>query len=211
MSPTEVPHLRCGRRSFGDISTDATATPWDSLMAVPLRENVTGAAAAAGTTLRAGWDDAAWHLLFVCEAEKPWATITEHDGPLWNEEVVEVFLDPVGDLQSYYELEVNPLNTVCDLVLRRLLGGWRKEFAWHCEGLHTAVRRTPNGWNAALRIPFATVTNDPVREGTIWRGNFLRIDRPGGASGAVELSAWSPTFGPTFHRAERFGLIEFCA
>ena len=135
--------------------------------------------------MRAGWDDAAWHLLFECVDPNPWATITERDGPLWNEEVVEVFLDPVGDLQSYFEIEVNPLNTVCDLVLRRSPSGWRKEFGWHCDGLQTVVQRTPRGWNAALRIPFAAVTNDAMRAGTVWRVNFFRIDRPGSRLGDI--------------------------
>lgn len=210
MTSTAVPRLLCGRGTYGDLSTDAAARPWAGVAAWPLRESTGGAEPGAATALRVGWDDAAWHLLFECVDPNPWATIAERDGPLWNEEVVEVFLDPVGDLQSYFEIEVNPLNTVCDLVLRRSPSGWRKEFGWHCDGLQTVVQRTPRGWNAALRIPFAAVTNDAMRAGTVWRVNFFRIDRPGGAGGAVELSAWSPTLAPTFHRAERFGVIEFC-
>lgn len=210
MTVIDVPRLRCGRGTFGELSTDASAAPWDRLAAVPLRSN-SGQAAVAATTLRVGWDDEAWHLHFECADPNPWATITERDGPLWNEEVVEVFFDPVGDQQSYFEIEVNPLNIVCDLVLRRSPSGWRKEFGWHCAGLHTAVQLTPNGWNAALQIPFAAVTNQAVGTGTIWRANFFRIDRPGGPGSAAELSAWSPTLAPTFHRAERFGVMEFCA
>ncbi len=122
---------------------------------------------------------------------------------------MEVFFDPVGDLNAYFEIEVNPRNTVCDLILRRTRSGWRKSFGWHCAGLRTAVRITPGGWSAELHIPFAAVTNDPVEAGTRWRGNFFRIDRPGGPGGAPELSAWSPTLGPTFHRPEFFGTIEF--
>jgi hypothetical protein len=59
---------------------------------------------------------------------------------------VELFLDPVGDLESYFEIEVNPLNAVLDLVLRRTRSGYAKNFAWRCEGLRTAVKRTASGW-----------------------------------------------------------------
>ena len=209
MRSSDSPRLRCRRGSFAELSTDPTATPWAGRDAQPLVENSKGAEPGLATTVRLGWNDEAWHLLFECEDPNPWATMTERDGPLWNEEVVEVFFDPVGDLQSYFEIEVNPVNTVCDLVLRRSPSGWRKEFGWHGEGLETAVTRTPNGWNAALRIPFAAVASQPVRTGTIWRANFFRIDRPGGAGGTADLSAWSPTLAPTFHRAERFGFVEF--
>ena len=210
MTSSDVPRLRCGRRSFAALSSDPAAASWESLNAQHLQENSGCAEPRLATTVRASWNDAAWHLLFECEDPHPWATITERDGPLWIEEVVEVFFDPVGDLQSYFEIEVNPLNTVCDLVLRRSPSGWRKEFAWHCGGLSTSVQRTPHGWNAELQIPFAEVTNAPVRAGTVWRGNFFRIDRPKGAGTAADLSAWSPTFAPTFHRPGRFGVIEFC-
>lgn len=202
MISTDAPRLRCVRAPGG--------SPRQNVSRESLRENIGGGTPVATTTVRTTWDDLGWNLDFKCEDSNAWATITERDGPLWNEEVVEVFVDPVGDLQSYFEIEVNPINAVCDLVLRRSPSGWRKEFGWHCDGLTTSVARTPPGWTAALRIPFAAVTNDPVRVGTIWRVNFFRIDRPAGPGGTAELSAWSPTFEPTFHRAERFGVMEFC-
>ncbi len=122
---------------------------------------------------------------------------------------MEVFIDPVGDLESYFEVEINPLGTVCDLVLRRTASGWRKDFAWDVEGLVSAVRRTPTGWAAELAIPFDAITNAPPEPGTRWRVNFLRIDRPGGAGTEADLSAWSPTGIRNFHRAAHFGTVEF--
>jgi hypothetical protein len=193
----DLPRLHCARQE----STSAAAEH--------LRENTTGEATAQGTALRSWRDASEWHIAFQCDDAKPWATITERDGPLWTEEVVEVFFDPVGDLQAYFEIEVNPRNTVCDLLLRRSRSGWRKEFGWHCEGLRTSVQFTPGGWSAELHIPFAAVTNDLVGPGTLWRANFFRIDRAGGPGSAPELSAWSPTLGPTFHRPELFGTIAF--
>ena len=193
--PIDLPRLRCSRR--------------EPAVAVALRENRTGEASGQRTTVAAWWDAEAWHLTFQCEDAKPWATLTERDGRLWTEEVVEVFIDPVGDLQAYFEIEVNPRNAVCDLVLRRSRGGWRKEFGWHCEGLRTTAQLVPEGWSAELHIPFAAVTNDRVAAGTCWRANFLRIDRPDGPGSPPDLSAWSPTLGPTFHRPEFFGVVEF--
>ena len=122
-----------------------------------------------------------------------------------------MFFDPVGDGLGYFEVEINPLGTVCDLVLRRTASGWRKDFSWTVDGLRSHVRRTAMGWAAELSIPFAALGSDGIPvAGTRWRVNFLRIDRPDGpGSERRELSAWSPTGMANFHRYERFGTVEF--
>ena len=117
----------------------------------------------------------------------------------------------MGDLESYFEVEINPLGTVLDLVLRRTPNGWRKDFAWRVEGLASAARRTVHGWAAELRVPFAAVTSGSPASGTCWRVNFLRIDRPEGPGTEGVLSAWSPTGIRNFHRPEFFGTMEFKA
>jgi hypothetical protein len=172
-----------------------------------LVENVTGNAPQQATQVTIARDAGHLHVRFECEDAQPWATITRRDGPLYQEEVVEVFLNPFGDLECYFEIEVNPLNTVLDLMLRRIGKGWRKEFAWTCEGLETSVSMTETGWTASLAIPFAALVAEPPASGTIWRANFLRIDRPAGCP--RELSAWSPTGRAGFHEVDRFGFVEF--
>lgn len=146
-------------------------------------------------------------MRFECEDIEPWATITERDGPLWTEEVVEVFLDPVGDRECYFEIEVNPLNTVLDLVLRRNRSGYKRDFAWSCEGLRTAVARTATGWTAELHVPFSSLTPSTPSVGDEWRVNFTRIDRPPDRD--RELTAWEPTRLATFHAPDRFGVLRF--
>jgi hypothetical protein len=173
----------------------------------PLLDNLTGAPPRQATQVSVSRDAAHLYLLFECEDTEPWATITRRDGPLFQEEVVEVFIDPFGDLECYFEIEVNPINTVLDLMLRRVGKGWRKEFAWVCEGLETSVALGDAHWNATLVIPFAAMVPRPPPAGAVWRANFLRIDRPAGFP--RELSAWSPTMRNGFHEPGRFGFIEF--
>jgi hypothetical protein len=196
--------LVCPRRrvSFGETET------WRGIPEIALRENITGGEPQQATVVQCAWSDFAFHVLFTCVDSEPWATITQRDGPLWEEEVVEVFIDPIGDFESYFELEVNPLNTVLDLVLRKNRSGYRKDFAWDCGGLRTEVYRSDEGWSAEFLIPFAALTPDTPRTGSEWRVNFCRIDRPKGAS-YRELSAWSPTVMTTFHVPQRFGLLQF--
>ena len=181
--------------------------PWPELPAHELRETVSGGTPQQRTTVQFGWMREEWRVLFHCADLHPWATYTERDAPLYEEEVVEVFVDPFGDLATYFEIEVNPINTVLDLVLRRNRSGYAKDFAWRCEDLRTAVTRTESTWTAEFAIPFASLAAEPPTIGTRWRANFFRIDRPTGAP--RELSAWSPTRLGTFHVPERFGVVEF--
>ena len=188
-------------------SVKVPAPDSESAVALDLRDNLSGASPRQATRVTLARDATHLRLRFGCEDTQPWATLTRRDSPLYQEEVVEVFLDPFGDLECYFEIEVNPLNTVLDLMLRKIGKGWRKELAWSCNGLETSVSRDAAGWSAALAIPFAALAPRPPAPGDVWRANFLRIDRPAGAP--RELSAWSPTCRNTFHEPARFGFVEF--
>lgn len=204
------PSLVCPWRA--DLPASLVASPddsfWQSLPAVDLVETVSGEPPTQRTRVWCARDATELRVLFDCGDARPWATHTERDGPLWTEEVVEVFLDPFGDGQCYFEIELNPLGTVCDLVLRRVPTGWRKDFAWHTAGLRTTARKQPGGWTGEFSIPFAALGPDLPGERE-WRVNFLRVDRPGGtADSTAELSAWSPTGARNFHVRERFGFLR---
>jgi hypothetical protein len=201
------PVFHLAQRILPELGLAPSHPFWSALAAAPLLENVTGTKPAQNGEIRGAWDASETRLLFSLEDAHPHATLTTHDAPLYTEEVVEVFLDPVGDLQGYFEIEVNPLNAVLDLLVRRIPSGLRKELRWHCEGLRTHVIRAENGWTAELSLPHASLTPEPPSPGTRWRANFTRIDRPPGTE--RELTAWSPTGLPLFHVPERFGVLEF--
>ena len=204
---TPIPVARCARAVFGLPAADEARSAWKDLGPLPLLLNEDGSSPRQSTQLRVGWDAQALHILFVAEDAHPWATLREHDAPLYKEEVFEVFLDPEGDGLGYFELEVNPNNAILDGAMRRVRSGYRKDFGWHCAGLETAVRVFPGGWAAELRIPFESVTSGAPAPGQRWRANFTRIDRPPGEP--RELSAWSPTGLAQFHVPSRFGVLEF--
>jgi hypothetical protein len=202
-----LPRLRCPQRVLGELTADPEAPCWRGVASGSFVNAITAAAPLQSTEVRAAWDAGEMRVLFQVADTDIHATLTERDAPLYTEEVVEVFLDPVGDLESYFEIEVNPLNAVLDLVLRRNRSGYRKDVAWDCEGLRTCVRRTAAGWNAEISIPFRSVVLEPPQRGAEWRVNFTRIDRPPGVE--RELTAWSPTGFANFHVPERFGILEF--
>lgn len=208
MTTAGVPRLRCPWRAVApEVAADPAASHWQEGALIALRDTVTGTAPEQATEVRVIWSDEELRVLFLASDAEPWATLTARDAPLYEEEVVEVFIDPVGDGMSYFEFEVNPLNAVLDLVLRRNRSGLLKDFSWRCEGLRTAARLVRGGWAAELAIPFRDLVAELPRPGARWRINFYRIDRPRGRD--RELSAWSPTGRPLFHVPERFGELEF--
>jgi hypothetical protein len=198
------PTLLCPAGDFGPVAADVNAAAWQQVAPVALRDTVAGAAPKQATEVRVAVSGPDLRVLFDCVDNDVWATKTAHDDRLFEEEVVEVFLDPVGDLECYFEIELNPLNAVLDLVLRKSPSGLKKEVGWHCAGLRTAVQRTARGWTAEMAIPFESLLPSSARMQP-WRCNFCRIDRPRGHP--RELSAWSPTGVPLFHVPGRFGFL----
>lgn len=177
------------------------------------------------TRFRAAWSDEGLYLRFDATDPSPWHTMTRRDEPLWDEEVVEIFLDPDRSGRDYYELEVNPANVVCDL---RMISPWpdkKGDVDWDLAGLETRVR--PLGgeggttgwtvtaflpWRGLSALPSAGKVALPPRPGDAWRFNVFRIERPGGP-GAPEkdavFAAWSPPSVRSFHDAGAFRDLVF--
>lgn len=200
-----LPRLECPSRVLSPISANPEAPHWKNVPFVPLVDVVSGTEPVQATRFQIAHDDHELRVLFLAEDDYPWANYKNRDEPLYEEEVVEVFLDPVGDLEGYFEFEVNPNNARLDLVLRRVRSGYRKDFRWICEGFSSEVRIAEGVWTTEIAIPFASLGNAaPVGE---WRANFYRIDRPQGK--LWELSAWSPTCVAAFHVPQRFGILTF--
>jgi hypothetical protein len=160
------------------------------------------------------WDDTHLYVAFDCTDPDPWGTMTSRDDRLWDEEVVEVFLDPDGDGLNYAELEVSPNNVVVDLLIPRPRADVNVSLRWDIAGLQTAVAHVPGSWVAEIAIPWTSLSaagvSGPPLEGDEWRAGLYRIKRPRGEPGADEFLAWSVTRAERgFHDPERFGYLRF--
>ncbi len=146
--------------------------------------------------------------------ENIWATMTRRDAHLWEEEVVEVFLQADPRQTSYIELEVNPLGAMLDIFLLDVRKPLHYE-SWNSEKLQWAVQvdGTVDGkpgdkqWTCEISLPLEDVVpapNIPPVPGDRWRLNLYRVEKlPRPAS-----LAWSPT-GKDFHVPAMFGEIVF--
>src|SRR5512147_339438 len=84
---------------------------WTAVPAVgPFRDNRTGVASVLETDARITYDDNFVYFAFRCADTNVWATRAKRDMHLWEEEVVEVFVQANPSHPSYIELEVNPLD-----------------------------------------------------------------------------------------------------
>lgn len=159
-------------------------------------------------------DARALHVRFDCVDRDPWTTFGRRDEPLWQQEVVEVFLAPgESDPRRYVELEVSPAGVLFDAIVDHPTGHRRDLVAdtfWDCPGLDWAAGLAAGGWWATLEIPWRSVLEalGEADEPGVWRANFYRVDRPRNGE-PDEYSAASPTLvtPADFHRPERFGVM----
>jgi hypothetical protein len=178
---------------------------------------------ARATEAKLAWDNEYLYVAFSCVQEDIWGDKTARDSFVFEENVVEVYLDPAGLGKDYKEFEVSPLNTRLDLNIPGAgngapLGEVGQMATWDSPGWQTAVhvdgelnRGKANGWTVEMAIPFRDLglPGGSPRIGDVWRANLYRIDRSGtrDAKGPFEASAWSPT--TTFHAPEHFGRLIF--
>src|SRR5215207_2500880 len=123
-----LPRLVCRRADFGERGADPAGFAWRGAHAAPLQEAVTGGVPQQRSWVRAAWSPDEWRVLFECDDRDPWATLTERDAKLFEEETVEIFVDPAGDLEGYYELETNPLGAMLDIVFRKSRSGYKGDW-----------------------------------------------------------------------------------
>lgn len=194
---------------------DPWATPAEC-SPVRLRRATDAAAPRLATSVAAWYDDEYLSVLYSATDDHIRATYHRHDEPLYEQDVVEVFLAPNG-LTKYFEIEINPHGAVFDAVIESPKGtreGMVTDVTWTCEGLFVALRKVFESSGAMTvdtlaRIPFRALERSTPGAGEAWRGNFFRIDRH--PEQGDEFSAWQPTHKKPadFHVAAVFGVLKF--
>ncbi len=161
------------------------------------------------------YDDHFLYFSFRSADTNIWSTMRRRDEHLWEEEVVEVFLQADPLLPNYIELEVNPLGSMLDIYLLSRRKPLRYE-SWNSEKLKWAVRTdgTVDGqegdreWACEIALPLediVTAPHLPPHPGDRWRMNLFRVEK---LPTPAEI-AWSPTLKGDFHVLEKFGEIIF--
>lgn len=152
------------------------------------------------TSVRLLWDAQYLYLRFRCTDTEIYTPITGRDAELYKGDVVEVFLDPVGDARWYIELQVNPRGDIFDQMFSittqprsnaqgRLLDevlarDWWPNLSWTLDGLRVATQvlpsqNQPKEWIADIAIPAAPLLRRLGKsqfEPMDLRAHFMRYD-----------------------------------
>jgi hypothetical protein len=190
---------------------------WEEIPALPPFQLADGSGPALQQTrARLCWNDGGLHVRFDCEDRDAWGTFQHRDDPIWQEEAVEIFLAPYGEIPArYFEFEVSPLGVLFDATIHNPTSqraDMTGDPSWDCPGVRWKAGKGTErqDWWAEISIPWKGIHpfEDPPR---IWRANLYRIERPRTPENAdPEFSCWSPTrTSPAdFHKPARFGLLE---
>jgi len=138
------------------------------------------------------WDDEYFYVAAEIQESNLWATIKQRDAVIFRDNDFEVFVDPNGATQPYYEIEVNALATVWDLLLREPYRDVDKAAvnAWDITGLKAGVSLhgtlnypsdVDSGWTVEIAFPWdvlgeSAIEGAPPKDGDQWRINFSRVE-----------------------------------
>lgn len=149
------------------------------------------------------------------------STFRADDDHLWEQDAVEIMVDPEGDGRNYFEIQVAPTGRI--FTTRYDSRRQPQPFGhldWNATGIQARVntRGTVNdddedqGYTVEIKIPFsAFAAGDPPATppapNSSWRMNFYVMDTR--EEGGQRAAGWSPPRVGDFHVPNRFGRIVF--
>ena len=136
-----IEHGRRSRSTAGSTRTPGKTAPWtDAFVDI---EGDVRPRPRFHTRAKMLWDDTYFYVAALLEEPHVWGTLTKHDSVIFQDNDFEIFIDPDGDNQEYYEIEINALNTEWDLFLKKAYrDGGPAMNEWEIPGLKTAVHVT---------------------------------------------------------------------
>lgn len=147
------------------------------------------------------------------------ASHSERDDHLWEQDCVELMIDPDGDGKGYFEIQVSPRGVVFDT---RYDARRRPKPFGHTDwdsGVRAAVsvrgevddERADLGYSVEIAIPWQafSLEGKPAASPAIgdeWRANIYVMDL---LKDRQQAAAWSPLGIGDFHVPRRFGILLF--
>ena len=146
------------------------------------------------------WDDEA---LFVAarlplpKGKAPVAKVTARDGNVWEDDAIEVFLDPTHSHGDYYQFIVNSAGAQWD--------SHKKDGSWNADWQANALVAEGH-WSVEMRIPFAALGRGTPEADELWGFNFA-WDRQ---TPSPLIASWGHVESG-LHDPSNFGHISFVA
>jgi hypothetical protein len=150
------------------------------------------------------WDEDNLYLALKCyepRMDKIRISRTNRDSEVWEDDVVEIFIDTDPDTPEYYHIAVNPIGTLFDQITSQKP---RKVSEWDSKAqIGTLI--TSDFWTVEIAIPLSSINAEP-KVGGEWRFNLHRKEQR-----REEYTYWSPTYDRNYswpHVPERFGVLR---
>jgi hypothetical protein len=192
---------------------------WRLAKEQPLTRSFDGGPVTRKTTFRVLYDESHLYVAFRAEDPDIWGSLRKKDDPIYNEDVVEVFLDADGDGRTYNELQVSPHNVNFDAAFVARRSDLAEAMRWE-SGMTSAVfikgtldddSDQDEFWSVEMKIPLAklmAVPRLPPQPGDRWRFNAYRLEHLARRTN-IEGQSFSPLFVGDFHALPRFGWLVF--
>jgi len=151
-------------------------------------------------------DEKLYITVHSIQKEKPSARVTEHDGPVYTEDSIEIFFQPDLTQQTYYQFIVNAIGTKFEAQGRD--SSWGRDEDW------SASAKVGDGyWDLEVELPASLfgLNNYSAAEYGFNIGRSQSTGDQGGtgplAIPAMIQSSWSPFYNGTFHDPAGFGRL----
>lgn len=185
------------------------------------------------TRAKMAWDDKYFYVAAILKEPHVWASLTEHDQIVYHDNDFEIFIDPDGDAAEYYEIEINALGTIFDLLLvKTYIDGGPALHDWNATGMQSAIHINgtlndstdiDQSWSVEFAIPWTLLKQyahrpSPPQHGDVWRINFSRVQwQHQIINGKYERVpdtpennwVWSPQGVINMHLPQHWGYVEF--
>jgi len=174
------------------------------------------------TVARLLWDATYLYIAYECLDPYLDSEVTQHDGPVYKEDAVEIFATPnAGDLSAYFGYEMNINGALLDYIAFGGGSEWTENIhpTWQSEGVKIATSYIgtlndhsdqDQSWILEIAIPLANFRHlngqIPPRDGDRWRAG---LNRTSGHQGQFALWADTHQPKPSFHHSIHFGELIF--
>jgi len=179
------------------------------------------------------WDEKGLYLAAELIEPHVWATITQRDAVIFQDNDFEVFFRPAGETHSYAEIELNALNTLWDLLLTKpYIEGGMAFNEWNITGFQSAVKvqgtlndpsDTDTSWTIEMFWPWKNLQElngkvVPPKVGSLYRMNMSRVEWDTTIENGKYVKVpkkpehnwvWAPTGVIDIHRPHRWGYVLF--
>jgi len=208
----QVPYLSGSLNIDGQLNE----TAWKRAPATPYFVNtMQGGSCLPKTSSKWLWNE---EFLFVAfNVEDPFlkSTFRNRDDHLWEQDAVELLVDPKGDGANYYEIQVSPTGNVFDTRFdqrREPRPFGHVDWDSHAKvGVqvrgHVNDDRADQGYAVEMALPWSAFALADARPWDVpLRANMFILDAL--AQGGQRACGWSPPLLPDFHVTSRFGHIR---